>query len=392
MNRSWLLVLLVGLLLPGGCDLGGRSTLQPDGSGDDREVLPVDDLGTEARGLNEEIGDGEPDGACVPSCNGLNCGSDGCGGQCQACDDGDPCTATDRCLGGGCIGEPVWGPGCIYSSSPGIQSCEQGTLTPGHKQLAVDELNSFRQFHGLPPVAYDEAASAEVQSCALMLAANGQLSHDPPSDWLCFNGDGAAACSKSNLYYKSSTGSFSTPPPSLSLEAYLLDEGVETLGHRRHILNPFLVRISFGAVDGLTSGDPDYPYWYASALKVIYEDKGDIEGLGIRYVAYPQGDYPSRLFLKNWYLSFSAVVDEVSFWNNMEVDYSHATIQVRDSQDSLLPVSSISWNNDGKGLPNHLQWKVAGLVEGEQYSVKITGVKSGEETRDYDYQFRLVTP
>ncbi|MBM4354403.1 MAG: hypothetical protein FJ109_11510, partial [Deltaproteobacteria bacterium] len=39
--------------------------------------------------------------ACVPQCAGLECGEDGCGGQCGNCDDGELCTV-DSCIDGTC--------------------------------------------------------------------------------------------------------------------------------------------------------------------------------------------------------------------------------------------------------------------------------------------------
>ncbi|MBT9557116.1 MAG: hypothetical protein IV100_13850 [Myxococcales bacterium] len=74
---------------------------------------------------------------CVPACNGLQC-SDGCGGTCPTCSDGDACTAGDSCGPGGCAGVPVQcddgnpctvddclaGSGC--SSSPAEGACTDG--------------------------------------------------------------------------------------------------------------------------------------------------------------------------------------------------------------------------------------------------------------------------
>jgi uncharacterized protein (TIGR03382 family) len=40
--------------------------------------------------------------ACAPSCAGLSCGDDGCGGTCGGCDDADPCT-DDTCDAGACL-------------------------------------------------------------------------------------------------------------------------------------------------------------------------------------------------------------------------------------------------------------------------------------------------
>ena len=42
--------------------------------------------------------------SCVPSCNGKNCGSDGCGGYCGSAD--GTCQVTQKCLNGNCICKP----------------------------------------------------------------------------------------------------------------------------------------------------------------------------------------------------------------------------------------------------------------------------------------------
>jgi hypothetical protein len=40
-------------------------------------------------------------------------------------------------------------------------------------------------------------------------------------------------------------------------------------------------------------------------------------------------------------------------------------------------------------MPNHLQWKVAGLTTGVTYTVKIAGVSVNGVQRDYSYTFSL---
>jgi hypothetical protein len=52
-------------------------------------------------------------------------------------------------------------------------------------------------------------------------------------------------------------------------------------------------------------------------------------------------------------------------------------------------VSDISANYEGYGVPNHLQWKVAGLKTGVTYTVKIAGVSVNGTARSYEYTFTL---
>ena len=78
-----------------------------------------------------DLGDSEVggDAVCTPACAGIECGADGCGGNCgdcpeglactaagkctagpctpgEPCDDGDPCTEADSCADGVCAGKP----------------------------------------------------------------------------------------------------------------------------------------------------------------------------------------------------------------------------------------------------------------------------------------------
>ncbi len=87
----------------GGCDDGNPCTA---------DVCQDAGCVAEAVADGTECGEGDvcEAGACVPpctpSCEGVACGDDGCGGSCGACDDGNPCTA-DACEAGVCQAEAV---------------------------------------------------------------------------------------------------------------------------------------------------------------------------------------------------------------------------------------------------------------------------------------------
>ena len=50
---------------------------------------------------------------CVPSCEGMECGDDGCGGECGPCSDGHVCLADGSCLClPDCSGKECGGDGC----------------------------------------------------------------------------------------------------------------------------------------------------------------------------------------------------------------------------------------------------------------------------------------
>ena len=61
-------------------------------------------------------------------------------------------------------------------------------------------INYFRAMAGLPgDVVFDTTWNAQCQEAALMMIAEGNLSHSPPTGWACYSADGATAAGKSNL-------------------------------------------------------------------------------------------------------------------------------------------------------------------------------------------------
>ena len=50
----------------------------------------------------------------------------------------------------------------------------------------------------------------------------------------------------------------------------------------------------------------------------------------------------------------------------------------------------MSFDNVGYGIPNNLQWKVAGLQSNVRYAVTIANVRVAGAARTYDYTFRIV--
>ncbi|WP_375251305.1 hypothetical protein, partial [Sphingomonas sp.] len=72
------------------------------------------------------------------------------------------------------------------------------------------------------------------------------------------------------------------------------------------------------------------------------------------------------------------------------VDFSRATIAVKAGTQTLT-VSNVTYDNDGYGLPNNLQFAVAGLQNNVQYDVTITNVIVRGAAQSYSYSFRTVS-
>lgn len=271
----------------------------------------------------------------------------------------------------------------LYDTLPDVGTCDPGGLKDSEKQKALDILNEIRDLHGLEAVTYEDADDKYTEASALITAANGQLSHTPDNSWTCYTADGEEGSSKSNLYL-SSCGSTcsSTPDTDDIIIAFLIDLGVDSLGHRRWVLDPFLSTTSYGRVDGED--------WAGASLKVVNDTDADISNTNIEFVAYPYGSYPAAYFDTSFFLSFTVVHDLTSKWNNDDVDFSNADISVSDNRTRAeLTVTDVSSNNTGYGVPNCLQWKVDNLQEQTTYTVTISNVNVGGAQRSYSYTFNL---
>lgn len=274
----------------------------------------------------------------------------------------------------------------VYQEMPDILNCREGILDEQVKQNIVMRLNLIRNLHGLSPVTYDYQHDQEVMRAALMMSANNDLNHVPPPSWKCYNLEGAHGAQTSNLYLE---GGFGIDHNNLfllenDLVAWLIDFGVESSGHRRWLLDPFLHKVAYGSV----AGNIDGRQVRSSVLKVIYNDQRDGNSAQ-QIIAYPMGDYPKAYYREGAYLSLSLAINSNSLYENIKVDFSKAQLTVKQRTGTKMSVHSISSNNDGMGLPNHLQFKVDQLQSNQIYDVHLSNVLVNGVARSYDYWFRL---
>lgn len=277
----------------------------------------------------------------------------------------------------------------LYTVQPNIAACQAGTQKPEVGQRALAVLNDIRSYHHLPPVTYAAADEAGEMQASLMMAANSQLSHTPPASWLCYSSLGAGAAANSNLYLGMGGGLSYLRNDDIMI-GWLTDTNnlvANSVGHRRWLLYPFLSTVAYGRVAGAypTGNKSD-----AASLKVINTAQASPSGLP-DIVAYPYEDYPARYFANGALFSFGVIANKSSaFGANASVNYSQATVTVRARGGAALAVSNISSDNDGFGLPNNLQWKVAGVAANTIYDVTIDKVSVNGTLKTYTYFFRIV--
>jgi uncharacterized protein YkwD len=146
--------------------------------------------------------------------------------------------------------------------SGAVAGCQAGDTGAPGRDNALKLINLYRWLAGLPAVGHDAGLDAKAQQCALMMHANGQLSHDPPMQWACFSADGAQAAKNSNI---------SSTPGVVAVDLYMVDPGnPTTFGHRRWILSNGLGPVGLGStavnscmwvIGGQGGGDAAWTAW-----------------------------------------------------------------------------------------------------------------------------------
>lgn len=271
---------------------------------------------------------------------------------------------------------------------PNVAACIGGSLQDSAKTAVLNKLNEVRARHGLLPVSYDSSDDGAAAEAALYMVANKGLTHTPVSTGKCYSANAVRLAGSSNLHMTYSSGETRGVAGEASIVGYLIDSGVSSIGHRRWILSPYLGKITFGRVDGPRDGGT---YYLASVLRVMGGARSDVSAMTNDFVAYPYGNYPAAEFSTGEYLSFSTIASKTNASANGsgQVSYASTVVSVKDGSGQSLAVSGQTANYQGYGLPNSLQWKVAGLQANTTYTVTLSGVTVNGATRQFQYSFRL---
>jgi hypothetical protein len=173
-------------------------------------------------------------GACAADVPGYPGGLDGYG---DGDDDDDSSQSDDVCDRWNedreDLSEGAW--------SGAVETCDPGDISEEGRENALRVLNLYRFLADLPEVDNDAIRDEKAQACALIMHANGSLSHNPPQSWACWTADGAEAAGSSNI---------ATAPGVMAVDLYMVDPGNSTtLGHRRWILSNGLGPVGLGSTN-----------------------------------------------------------------------------------------------------------------------------------------------
>jgi hypothetical protein len=228
-------------------------------------------------------------------------------------------------------------------------ACTAGDMTAEARQSAYRLHSLYRFLAGQMPVMMTDEGNRLAQGCALLMTANGTISHMPPSTWKCYTAEAAKTAATSSV---SSDGAVA------SVDGYMIDPGnPTTLGHRRWILSNQLSGVGFGS-----SGKFSCQYQPA---------KGAAAGAKAWVAWPPQGQVPLQALRGG----FGTSVDQTGWSVQSDtINLSAAQVAVT-SAGMTLPVT-VTQLGSGYGSTYAISFIPMGWTSaaGKTYHVAISGI------------------
>ncbi len=226
--------------------------------------------------------------------------------------------------------------------------CDPGVLHPDVQADALRRTSLFRWLVGLPPVTLATSQLVNAQACATTLDAHDVLTHSITPAFTCYSPEAAAGAGNSNLAQGVSSAA-------ASIDLYVGDRGVPSLGHRRWVLNPGMGATAFGL-----RGRYSCMYAFDSSQAAPAPD----------YVAYPApGPFPLEALLGDW-----------SFKSTRYSFDAQTAVAMRDVQTGqAIATTNLNIPGGNYGIPA-LSWRVAQgkLVTGRTIEITVSGLRARE--------------
>jgi uncharacterized protein YkwD len=188
----------------------------------------------------------------------------------------------------------------VYNASEGVpigwngdtSTCNAGTTTKEFQDAVLTRVNYYRAMAGVPDqIVFDTTLCSQAQQAALMMSANGTLSHNPPANWACYSQEGAQAASRCNLSWGNNGYD--------AVTSQMRDNGSNnaSVGHRRWLLHPLTQEMGTGDVAG------EGNYRKANAIWVVGNPGGPVAQSGA--IAWPPSGYvPYPVVFARWSVTY----------------------------------------------------------------------------------------
>ena len=281
--------------------------------------------------------------------------------------------------------EPEWG----YSGD--VAGCVAGTTSRKFRDSVVQRVNWYRQMAGLDRVRESSVLSATAQEKALMVLAEGRLSHFPAPDWACYREVEQGGGENLGLGTAGVSG----------VDEYMRDTGDHNLavGHRVQILSPLITEIGTGNVR------TDGGYRFANAMHLVYDwDLVPTVRERRGFVAWPPAGYvPAGVVWGRWSFSKQRIQTEATRSGNVidtrrflaQPDFSDASVSVTDDHGPVETMiihrdTALVWAMEGDMQSDLLAAPVGG---DHCYKITINGViENGIVQAPYEYAVCVLDP
>ena len=255
-------------------------------------------------------------------------------------------------------------------------TCDAGATASGFQDAVLLRLNYFRAMAGVPAtVTFGGTYNGKDQKAALMMSANGQLSHNPPTTWTCYTAEGAEAAGNSNLALGASGRA--------AIDLYMKDPGTGNgaAGHRRWIVFPATQVMGTGDIPA-TGGSAAQALWVFDSTTW-----GPRPPTREEFVAWPPpGFVPYQVVYPRWSFSFP------------QASFASATVTMTQGG-AGVPVTLETIAN-GYG-DNTLVWFPTGMTSSQAwpqpttdtvYTVTINNVVVSGSPRSFTYEVTIFDP
>jgi len=241
-------------------------------------------------------------------------------------------------------------------------ACDAGTAPQSTHDMVIKRINYFRKLVGLNDnTTMDTSKYPMYQEAALMMKANGQLSHTPPNTWTCWTQSGSDGAKTSNL----SSGNHSVN----SITAFMADYGANNtaVGHRRWILHSAKTQFSYGTTNSTMSLGC---IGTAGGNKLIPE-----------FIAYPpKGFVPQALVFPRWSFSLPGA------------DFTNSNVSMIGAAGNIT-LKIVSQTANGFG-DNTIVWEPVGIINNAEidtdYLITVSGIGGAAKITTYTYTVTLI--
>lgn len=260
-----------------------------------------------------------------------------------------------------------------------ISGCASGSTAQTFRDAVALRVNVLRALAGVPAaVTFNDTYNGKAQQAALMMSANNQLDHFPPSSWACYTAVGGEAAGKSNL-------SLGLAGADAVTFGQLKDDGDNNavVGHRRWLLYPQTQEMGSGDVAGDDSHRPANVLWVQDS-HILDARPAVRDG----FVAWPPpGFVPYPLAFARWSLSYP------------DADFSAATVSM--SRAGVAVPVTLETVTNGYG-ENTLVWRPSDALlantallagaDDASFTVSLRNMRLGGKAQGIDYTVTLFDP